>query len=125
MTEKTENQTQNGITHDQIALRAYQLWETGGRLPGRDREYWLMAEAELAKRQEPASEGALEAASAERARPLPTSERPARRAVSAETPMPEREREDAPSRPNLPRKSRNPGIPRAKLPRSVRSHRMP
>ena len=33
--------------HHEIALRAYQLWEAGGRQPGRDQQYWLQAEAEL------------------------------------------------------------------------------
>jgi hypothetical protein len=32
--------------HDQIAARAYQLWEERGRPAGRDLEFWLEAEAE-------------------------------------------------------------------------------
>ncbi len=37
----------NKSNHEEIALRAYHLWEKGGRQPGRDREYWLQAEADL------------------------------------------------------------------------------
>ncbi len=33
--------------HDEIARRAYELWQKGGRQPGRDQEYWFQAEAEL------------------------------------------------------------------------------
>lgn len=36
-------------THDDIATRAYALWELDGRPPGLDLEYWLQAETELAK----------------------------------------------------------------------------
>jgi hypothetical protein len=32
---------------DQIAQRAFQIWEQSGRRPGRDLENWLQAEAEL------------------------------------------------------------------------------
>jgi len=32
---------------DQIALRAFQIWEQTGRQPGRELENWLRAEAEL------------------------------------------------------------------------------
>ncbi len=39
--------------YHEIALRAYQLWEEGGRQPGRDQQYWLQAEAELKARQQP------------------------------------------------------------------------
>ncbi len=38
--------------YHEIALRAYQLWEEGGRQPGRDQQYWLQAEAELKARQQ-------------------------------------------------------------------------
>ncbi len=34
-------------SHDEIAMRAYELWDKGGRQPGRDLEDWLHAEAEL------------------------------------------------------------------------------
>jgi hypothetical protein len=34
-------------THEQIAERAYQLWEERGRIHGRDMEDWLNAEAQL------------------------------------------------------------------------------
>lgn len=44
------------LDQDAIALRAYQLWESAGRPGGRDQEFWLLAEAELAAeaRQSPA-----------------------------------------------------------------------
>ena len=35
---------------DQIAQRAFQIWEETGRQPGRDLENWLQAEAELLRR---------------------------------------------------------------------------
>jgi hypothetical protein len=35
------------ITTEVIAARAYTLWEQAGRPHGRDREYWLQAEAQL------------------------------------------------------------------------------
>jgi len=34
-------------THDQIAQRAYLLWEQSGHPNGRDQELWLQAEREL------------------------------------------------------------------------------
>jgi len=34
-------------THEEIALRAYQIWEQEGRPPGRDHEHWKLAEQEL------------------------------------------------------------------------------
>ncbi len=34
-------------THEEIAMRAYELWEKGGRQAGRDLDDWLHAEAEL------------------------------------------------------------------------------
>ena len=33
--------------HDDVARRAYQLWEAAGRPQGKDMEYWLQAEAEI------------------------------------------------------------------------------
>lgn len=34
-------------THEQIAQRAYAIFELSGRVPGRDQENWLQAEREL------------------------------------------------------------------------------
>ena len=34
-------------THDDIAARAYEVWERTGRPDGRDQEIWLQAEHEL------------------------------------------------------------------------------
>jgi hypothetical protein len=35
------------VSHDEIARRAYHLWEEGGRPDGRAVQYWLEAEAQL------------------------------------------------------------------------------
>jgi O-acetyl-ADP-ribose deacetylase (regulator of RNase III) len=35
------------ISADEIAKRAYEIWEVDGCLDGRDVDYWLQAEAEL------------------------------------------------------------------------------
>ena len=44
----------NGPTHEDIAQRAYEIFERSGRKPGRDLENWLAAESQLssARRQE-------------------------------------------------------------------------
>ena len=42
-----ENLRQREVNQEQIALRAYEIWEASGRPVGRDQEHWLMAEAEL------------------------------------------------------------------------------
>ena len=34
-------------TPDQIATRAYEIWETSGRPEGCDMDHWLQAEAEI------------------------------------------------------------------------------
>jgi hypothetical protein len=41
------NKTTKKPTRDEIATRAYQLWEKDGRKPGEDWKYWLRAETEL------------------------------------------------------------------------------
>lgn len=57
----------------QIRDRAYALWEQAGRPEGQDKEFWAMAEAELADRQEPEEEQpALDPVSAAVAGGLPT-----------------------------------------------------
>ena len=38
----------NGPTHEEIAQRAYEIFESSGRKPGRDLENWLAAESQLA-----------------------------------------------------------------------------
>jgi hypothetical protein len=35
------------ITSDQIARRAYFIWEQQGRPAGREREHWILAESQL------------------------------------------------------------------------------
>ena len=37
----------SGVSRDEVAQRAYQLWEAGGCPSGRDLEFWLQAEAQL------------------------------------------------------------------------------
>ena len=39
--------TEEAPTREEIALRAYQIWEQEGRPPGRDKEHWVLAEQEL------------------------------------------------------------------------------
>lgn len=36
-----------GISHEQVAARAYELWLRSGCVPGRDAENWREAEAQL------------------------------------------------------------------------------
>lgn len=43
----TGSPPRSGEDRDEVARRAYQLWEAGGRPAGRDLEFWLQAEAEL------------------------------------------------------------------------------
>lgn len=43
---KSTNGT-NGPTHEEIAQRAYEIFERSGRKPGRDLENWLAAESQL------------------------------------------------------------------------------
>ena len=47
-TEKEEHhQEQISVSCDEVARRAYELWEAAGRSAGKDMEFWLQAEAEL------------------------------------------------------------------------------
>lgn len=43
-------------THEEIAHRAKAIYESNGRVPGRDLENWLAAEAELTKTHKTAPE---------------------------------------------------------------------
>jgi hypothetical protein len=36
-----------GPSFQEVSRRAFEIWERNGRLPGRDLENWLQAEAEL------------------------------------------------------------------------------
>jgi len=38
-----------GPTHEQIAERAYFLWQQNGELPDQHEAYWFQAEAELGR----------------------------------------------------------------------------
>lgn len=40
------------LTEQAIAAYAYHLWESEGRIEGRDQDYWLQAEAHLRAHQE-------------------------------------------------------------------------
>jgi hypothetical protein len=45
-----------GLSNDEIATRAYEIYEREGRSDGRDMEHWLRAESELrTERQQPQS----------------------------------------------------------------------
>jgi len=44
---ETNNKREIQLKQEDIAARAYQLWEKAGRHHGHDLEYWLQAEAEL------------------------------------------------------------------------------
>jgi len=46
MAKKVENHDYKP-SHSEIAARAYTLFEQSGRIPGRDMENWLKAEAQL------------------------------------------------------------------------------
>ncbi|MEQ2005677.1 MAG: DUF2934 domain-containing protein [Limisphaerales bacterium] len=42
-----QSNTAPTLTHDEIALHAFLIWEKDGRQPGREQTYWLQAEAQL------------------------------------------------------------------------------
>jgi hypothetical protein len=46
-TTNPENQSQNKVSRDEVAQRAWQLWQAAGQPVGQDLEYWLQAEAEV------------------------------------------------------------------------------
>jgi hypothetical protein len=46
--------------HEQIALRAYRIWEEAGRPEGQDRDHWTAAEAEFRPDAEPGAEAESE-----------------------------------------------------------------
>jgi len=46
-------------TENLINCRAYQLWEAAGQPSGRDTEFWLIAEQELAPRAAPDAPGVV------------------------------------------------------------------
>ena len=51
--------TPNQPTHEQIAQRAQELFERSGRIPGRDVENWLEAEAQLRTARRPGTENKI------------------------------------------------------------------
>ena len=59
-----QNIEQNDIAPDQIAARAYDIYEREGRVDGRDFEHWVRAESELrAERNSPQGSTAATAVS--------------------------------------------------------------
>ena len=56
-------------TEEQIRTRAYYLWEADGKPAGRDWDYWMKAQQELAPKQAPAA--ILEAAPAKKTQAAP------------------------------------------------------
>ncbi len=44
---ETAQNTESSDIQERICLRAYELFELNGRVPGNDMEHWLQAEAEL------------------------------------------------------------------------------
>jgi hypothetical protein len=44
---KTEQETLNAPSNEEISTYAYYLWESDGRQPGHDLDYWLQAKAHL------------------------------------------------------------------------------
>src|SRR5579859_1683829 len=60
---ETRTATKTNLTHDQIAARAYHIWETSGRPAGSEMRHWLQAEEELAtKLSQPSAKPAQKAA---------------------------------------------------------------
>lgn len=47
---KTEADALDEAIRTRVAERAFQLYESSGRAPGRDREHWLQAESEVLRR---------------------------------------------------------------------------
>ncbi|WP_138223245.1 DUF2934 domain-containing protein [Nibricoccus aquaticus] len=45
----TDSHEQPFLSHEQIAARSHELWQKAGSPEGRDLEFWLGAEAELAR----------------------------------------------------------------------------
>lgn len=65
-------------SHHDIAARAYALWQNSGSPAGRDFEFWLQAEAELA----PRAETTRIEASAAAARPAAPARRAKRKSLA-------------------------------------------
>jgi hypothetical protein len=64
-------------THDEIALSAFLLWESEGRQPDREMEYWIRAESQLRQSRLKKAEAAAEQA----ALPWPRPSRSTTRAI--------------------------------------------
>ena len=50
---ETQAEKNKHLSHEDIAARAYQIWDTSGRRAGAELEHWLQAEEELAADQTP------------------------------------------------------------------------
>jgi hypothetical protein len=46
-TQSVQNEKSINLNHDEIAAKAYQIWETAGRQEGFELKHWLQAEQEL------------------------------------------------------------------------------
>ncbi len=64
----------NPALENQVRVRAYELWLSGGMLPGRDIEYWCAAERELLQQRpiEAKDPVAIRAAARKASSPKPT-----------------------------------------------------
>jgi hypothetical protein len=47
MNQSNYNPNESNLCRDEIAKRAYFLWEKEGKVQGRDEQYWLQAETQL------------------------------------------------------------------------------
>jgi hypothetical protein len=56
---QSEKKSPGKPSHEEIAKRAYEIFEQSGREPGRDMENWLAAETELSRGQKPQISGAV------------------------------------------------------------------
>lgn len=82
---KTEQQVTRP-TQQEIAAYAFQLWESEGRQPGRDLDYWLQAEAQLTADRK-ADAAVPTAAKAPEAKPVEAPKTPAPAPAPAPAPI--------------------------------------
>jgi len=75
---EARNISNTKIAQNEIAARAYQIWESHGRPAGRELEHWLQAEKEL--------RSAKGGPSSDRPEPGRRSEQPSRSAPPSRTP---------------------------------------
>ena len=73
----------NETTSEKIGERAYTLWEAAGRPQGRDAEFWLKAEADFAKKNQPKSNSEKTVSTARSAPAITVPIKPAQAATMA------------------------------------------